>query len=245
MKVGDVMSKIVVTVSGEDSGKEIINVLSTIPSGRVIVMDREEAVGIISSRDVVNAYSKFEDDIFEAKAEDIATHGIITVDEDEEVSDAVRIMASKKIGSLVVTSSKTLRGIFTERDLIRLLSKMMFSGIVESIMTSNVVTIPPDVDLLFASKLMEYEGIRRLPVVRGREVEGIVTAADIVKALAKGLHTVNEIETKNPFVISGTDTIMKAVKIMNEKRIGSLLVDGIKGIVTERDILYASLNEIR
>ncbi|PVU77845.1 histidine kinase, partial [Acidianus hospitalis] len=75
--------------------------------------------------------------------------------------------------------------------------------------------------------------------------EGIITAADIVKALAKGLHMVNEIETRNPIGVRSNDPIMKAVRIMNEKRIGSLLVDGIKGIVTERDVLYASLNEIR
>ncbi len=245
MKIGNVMSKIIITMRSEDSVKEVIQVLSTTPSGRVIVMNEDEPIGIISSRDVVKAYSKFEDNVFNARAEDIATQGIITVDENEEIGNAVRIMASKKVGSLVVTSGKTLRGIFTERDIIKFLSGMTFSGIVESIMSTNVVTIPPDVDLLFASKLMEYDGIRRLPVVRGKEIEGIITAADVVKALAKGLHSVSEIETKNPFEVKSKDPIMKAVQIMNKKRIGSLLVDGIKGIVTERDILYASLNEIR
>ncbi|MQL54245.1 CBS domain-containing protein [Acidianus ambivalens] len=245
MKVGEAMSKIVVTVRSEDSGKEVIEALSSTPSGRLIVMSGDEPVGIISSRDVVKAYSKMEDNVFEARADEIATKGVITVDENEEIGNAVRIMASKKIGSLVITSGKVLRGIFTERDVIRLLSKMTFSGLVESIMSTDVITIPSNVDLLFASKLMEYEGVRRLPVVRGKEIEGIITAADIVKALAKGLHMVNEIETRNPIGVKSDDPIMKAVRIMNEKRIGSLLVDGIKGIVTERDVLYASLNEIR
>jgi len=157
------MSKIVVTVRSEDSVKEVINALSSTPSGRLVVMSGDEAVGIISSRDVVKAYSKMEDNVFEARADEIATKGVITVDENEEVGNAVRIMASKKIGSLVITSGKVLRGIFTERDVIRLLSKMTFSGLVESIMSTDVITIPSDVDLLFASKLMEYEGVRRFP----------------------------------------------------------------------------------
>ncbi|PVU77486.1 hypothetical protein DDW13_00705, partial [Acidianus hospitalis] len=110
MKVGEVMSKIVVTVRSEDSVKEVINALSSIPSGRLVVMSGDEPVGIISSRDVVKAYSKMEDNVFEARADEIATKGVITVDENEEVGNAVRIMASKKIGSLVITSGKVLRG---------------------------------------------------------------------------------------------------------------------------------------
>ena len=133
--------------------------------------------------------------------------------------------------------------------------------LVHNWMTQKVVTISPEESLLTAQELMEERGIRRLPVVEGGRLVGIITHADILRAIpveASGdlwefdcLHplaklTVKEVMTSDPLTVSPGATLEEAALLMQEHKIGGLPVvdEGhLVGIITESDI-FAAMIEI-
>ena len=108
---------------------------------------------------------------------------VITISPTATVSEAVRIMADKRIGSLIVTENEEIKGIFTERDLV---SKVLAKGLdpekttISEVMTpAPLVTITPDAEIAEAALLMIRKKIRRLPVIENGKLVGIITAADL------------------------------------------------------------------
>ncbi len=108
---------------------------------------------------------------------------VITISPTATVFEAVKTMAEKRIGSLVVVEGEEIKGIFTERDLIsRVIAKELDlkKTTVEEVMTkAPLVTITPDADVAEAALLMIKKKIRRLPVVENGKLIGIITAADL------------------------------------------------------------------
>jgi predicted transcriptional regulator len=247
MKVAEFANSIVITVSPESSLREVIDVLSKDPSGRVVVLKDERPIGMISTRDVVASFSEYGFKLYDLKARDIMSEDLVYVSPNEDVNNVVRIMLANNIGGVPIIDNNTLVGLFTERDILKLLTSMVFSGIVDSIMSTNVITVSDENNILDAAKVMTMKNVRRLPIIRGDKLVGIITAADIVKYLAKSniLVKVLDVGTKNPITVSRYDTILKVAKIMVEKRIGTLPVlenQKLVGIVTERDLMYAYIN---
>lgn len=116
------------------------------------------------------------------------TTPVLTVDEDVTVLEAGRIMGRRHVGSLIVTRHGKPVGILTERDL---LSKGFGTGLapgrvrVKRLMSTPLTVIHPDRELKEAARIMAQLHIRRLPVLQNGKLIGILTAADIVAALAR------------------------------------------------------------
>ena len=111
---------------------------------------------------------------------------IKTVSSKHNVFDAAKIMADNDIGSLVVVDD-VLKGIVTERDVLNKIvakDKNPKDVKVGEIMTRNVISIGPDKDMEVACDLMAKHRIKRLPVVFGDEVVGIITSTDVVAMLS-------------------------------------------------------------
>lgn len=106
----------------------------------------------------------------------VVTDGSITV------KKACEIMASHKIGSIVVTRNREVVGIITERDVLNVIARGLdpASTWVRDVMTTEVITIRPDQSVEDAAELMARHGIKKLPVVENKKLLGIVTASDIV-----------------------------------------------------------------
>jgi len=99
---------------------------------------------------------------------------------DISLKRAARIMSSKGASSLLFVSDKKLKGIITERDLLRHYnSKKKIS----EVMTKKVVTLSSEDELNKALSLMRRHKIRRIPVLNGGRVKGIVTMTDIAANL--------------------------------------------------------------
>lgn len=99
------------------------------------------------------------------------------VDKDIILQEAAKIMSSKNIGCLVFVSGKKIKGIISERDLM----KHFDSGEnISDIMTKKVISIGQDEDLEKALELMNRNKIKKLPVVKGDELVGIITATDLL-----------------------------------------------------------------
>ncbi|MCX8204527.1 MAG: CBS domain-containing protein [Candidatus Nezhaarchaeota archaeon] len=117
---------------------------------------------------------------------DIAAKDVKTIEEDESVVKAADIMCQHSIGSLVVTKDGKPVGIVTERDLLK---KVIVPCLdpratkVSKVMTRPLITGDPDMDVVYAAKFMVSRGIKRLPIVEGGKLIGMVTLTDLLRAM--------------------------------------------------------------
>lgn len=105
---------------------------------------------------------------------------------DETVFDAVKKMADKNIGSLVVMDGEQVLGIITERHYARnvvLKGKASPVTPVRDIMETRVVVTRPDDTVERCMALMTEKRVRHLPVLDGEELIGIVSIGDLVKSI--------------------------------------------------------------
>jgi len=248
MKVEELMNKVVVTVNIETPMKELLDVLSREKSGRVIVMDKDKPISVITTRSIIAALSEYGESLFNLKASDLMSEDLIAVSPEDEVGYVIRKMIANNIGGVPVIDKNVILGIFTEREAVNLASKIQIPGFVESVMSKRIITADKCVDLLSASTIMFRNNLRRLPVTEGGKLIGIVTAADIVKYVSrKGVSgKVLDAGTRNPITVSKYTSISEAAKIMRDKNIGTLPVvdEKLEGIVTERDILFSLITQL-
>jgi CBS domain-containing protein len=108
---------------------------------------------------------------------------VVTVAGYATVAQAVRAMHDHDIGAVVVVDGPTPVGVFTERDLTRgiLDDPDLLGRAVEGVMSSPVVTIGADAEVVRVFHLMNERAIRRLPVVEGDVLVGIVTERDLLR----------------------------------------------------------------
>lgn len=114
---------------------------------------------------------------------------LVTAQPDEPVSAAIRRMNDEKVGSVVVCDGTHLVGIFTERDVLRLAaSGEDFSGRpLRDVMTTRVLTIGADDEVLAAAQLMSERRLRHLPVVEGDNVIGMLGIRDALRLIVERL----------------------------------------------------------
>ena len=111
---------------------------------------------------------------------------VIAVAPDTTVLDAVKLMADKAVGSLVVMEDDALCGIITERDYARkviIKGRASESTQVAEIMSSNVFTTTGDQTVNECMEQMSKNSIRHLPVVEGDSVIGMISMRDLVQAI--------------------------------------------------------------
>ena len=110
---------------------------------------------------------------------------VITLQADASVYDAVKLLNKNKIGCLVIVrQDNEIVGILTERDLLeRVLEKCRNpkETKVLEIMTRNVISGTPDMDLLEAARLMFKIKVKKLPITDGNRLVGIITLTDIAR----------------------------------------------------------------
>ena len=111
---------------------------------------------------------------------------IHAIEPDRPVLDAIRLMADKHIGALLVMRGDRLVGIVSERDYARkviLNGKSSADTPVSEIMTASVLTVGGGDSAHRCMRLMTEQRIRHLPVVEGDRVIGMLSIGDLVKAV--------------------------------------------------------------
>jgi CBS domain-containing protein len=104
---------------------------------------------------------------------------------DATVYDALRLLAERDIGALLVIQGEQLVGILSERDYARkviLKGKNSMKTAVSEIMTERVIVIEPKHTVEEAMALMTEKHLRHLPVLEGQKVVGLISIGDLVKA---------------------------------------------------------------
>ncbi|MFC5475650.1 CBS domain-containing protein [Paraherbaspirillum soli] len=100
------------------------------------------------------------------------------------VLDAVKLLAEKHIGALLVMEGEQIIGIVTERDLARkvdLLGRTSKDTRVRDIMTSNVMYVSPETTNEQCMALMTENRLRHLPVMNNGKLVGLISIGDLVK----------------------------------------------------------------
>lgn len=113
-------------------------------------------------------------------------HVVHTIDADASVREAIRIMAERNIGSLVVTDGSELIGLVTERDYARniaLKGRTSASTPVREIISAKVIAVGPDQSVEECMAIMTARAVRHLPVINKGRLVGIVSIGDMVKSI--------------------------------------------------------------
>ncbi len=113
---------------------------------------------------------------------------IWSVRSDQPVLEAIRLMAEKGIGALLVMDDSRLSGILSERDYARkviLEDRSSKNTLIGEIMTRDVFTVSPESKVSECMSIMTDNDFRHLPVVEGDEVVGMISIGDLVKVVIK------------------------------------------------------------
>jgi len=108
-----------------------------------------------------------------------------TIQADASVFDALKSMAEKEVGALVVLDGRSIVGMVSERDYARnvaLKGRVSTETPVRDIMTTRVVCVRPDQSVDEGMALITDKRVRHLPVIENDALVGIVSIGDLVKA---------------------------------------------------------------
>ncbi|WP_405297386.1 CBS domain-containing protein [Methanobrevibacter sp.] len=185
----------------------------------------------------------------------LMSEDIITIDKDQNLSDALKLLRKHNVSRLPVTNNKELVGIISERDIAAKLGSSKYESMpasrlhISSVMVKDVFTVPETMQLDEVAKLMLENGIGSVPVMDADDkMVGIVSKADFV-TLAVGIAfdkiTVKEIMTKDLKVVSPTERLVHARRIMIENHVGRLPVvedEKLVGMLTSKDLMRAFID---
>ena len=184
----------------------------------------------------------------------LMSEDLITVDKDQNLSDALKLFRKHNVSRLPVVNHKELVGIISERDIATKLGSSKSESMpasrfhISSVMVKDVITVPETMQLGEVAKIMLDNGIGSVPVMKGDEMVGIVSKADFV-TLAVGIAfdkiTVKEIMTKDVVAVAPTDRLVHARRQMMDANVGRLPViddDELVGMITSKDLMRAFID---
>lgn len=225
-------------------------------------------IGIIRTRDIIDflgggkkfmiVQEKLNGNFFAAANEPVRTimsEHVIQGTTDMSIADAARLLLSTGVGGVPIIDERgQVAGMISERDFISYVPATTGTP-VNYHMTRHVTTAEPGLQIREAARRMISRGCRRLPVVRERELVGIVTSVDVLRYFGTSKifeHmrsqrvdeamsvAVEEIMTRDVIKVTPETDIGEAAELMRECGCGGLPVvtgDELTGIITEHDLL--------
>ena len=121
----------------------------------------------------------------DASVGSIMTRQVKIVSTTKPLLESIRMMKESNIGSVVVVEDGRPVGIFTERDLVKRMAERPESlGLsMAQVMSKPLISVPPTATVWDALTLMGKHNIRRLPVMEGKKLMGIVTERDVFRLI--------------------------------------------------------------
>ncbi len=181
-KVRDVMRPRFGVIRPDDSYVEAARAMMSVKS-RLVVLEGDDLVGVVTASDIVRAYATSV--VTSPPVSRFATLRVEAVPAEMSISEVARIMSRKRVGSLLVKEGERINGIVTERDMVRdvLIGGVDLTSPVREVAKSPVLTMEVESPLREIAKFMSNNRIKRVPLRRGDEIVGIITARDIVEAI--------------------------------------------------------------
>ena len=192
----------------------------------------------------------------ELKVGEYMTPNPVTVLSDITFAEAATMLAIKRIGNLVVIENEKPVGILTEREIIQYLSQWLKipNRLLEYVRVQPFEEVKPDTTIFEAAKTMISKKSRLLVFdSHSHNLVGIITASDIIKAFRTTdiNPALEDVMTRKVFNLEYNRAIIKAIRMMHNRRIGSIIILDNKntnkskipyGIFTERDLLTKILS---
>ncbi len=122
---------------------------------------------------------------------DIMRKDVVTVTAQDSVAKAAKQMQQANVGCIVVTNSGSVRGILTDRDIAVSCLGEGHNALqcqVGNHMSNPVITATPTMDVLEATHIMVERKVKRLPVVEGNQLVGLVSFSDVAQAMERPMH---------------------------------------------------------
>ena len=177
---------------------------------------------------------------------EISVPGIISVSPSMTMQDSVALMSKKKISCLVITDKDKPTGMFTERDLIRLIHEEEIGNErkIKEFMNSPVITIRDDDEIYEAYNTLVSKKIRHLVSVDEQgNAMGILSQSDILNSLGFDYFyekkKVSQVMTRTIVTTGKGESLKRAIELLSHKQVSCILVEENNrplGILTERDI---------
>ena len=130
---------------------------------------------------VISCISLFLERMIALKIREIMTTDVSTVSANDSISEAANIMKQLDVGAVPVLDNNILVGIVTDRDMVLrgLAEGKNPNDKVSSVMTKDLTTVTPDMDVHNVADIMAAKQIRRLPIVENNQLVGIVAIGDM------------------------------------------------------------------
>jgi len=239
-----------------DSGTN--KIIGIVTAGDVLnFMGGGEKFNLVSEKHKGNMIAALNDSVRE-----IMSTKLLTIKDSARISDVAKTIVEKKCGGIpIVNDDGVLKGIVTERDILKVFCKIPNYLSVSDIMTRSLHVTTPDSDISEVTKEMMTKKFRRLPVISEDVIFGIVTAMDIMKYVGDGeifkemvtgdVSDVMSVPVRNLingdlYTTTPDESISHVAAEMVGKGIGALPVienSRLVGIITEFDLVKALSEE--
>lgn len=113
---------------------------------------------------------------------DLMTHEVTTINPDASLEELARVLTEKDVSSLPVTADGRLVGVVSESDVIGKSGET-----VADIMTTTPLTVTQEMSLKEVADILTSRKIKRIPVVSGQAVVGVISQRDLVRGMAGGI----------------------------------------------------------
>ena len=139
-----------------------------------------DIVPLIKSNEKIKLFIERRGYLMAQQLRNLMSSEVYSVDSNQTVQEAARIMSDHNIGALPVVENGTVVGMVTDRDItLRATAQGQEAQIpVSQVMTNNVIQATPDMDVEEAAQIMSQNQIRRLPVIDNGQVVGVVSLGD-------------------------------------------------------------------
>jgi len=114
---------------------------------------------------------------------DVKGYVFFFVPPEAKVADAIRLMEQKKVGFLLVMDGERMEGVYSERDVVKLIARTGPSSLertMQDVMTTSIYHVSLKTSVDECMGLMSGKGIRHVPVTDGKMVVGVVSIRDVV-----------------------------------------------------------------
>lgn len=186
MNVEEVMNDEVILIGENEQVNHARNLMLKHGLSRVIVVDRDDnPIGIVTERDLTRklrgngpAWKRRPIDTIAIRR--VMSNGLVTIDTNSDLRDAVEIMLRNNISSVPVVDEEGLAGIITKTDLMKFYTeKFQNRWKVSDLMTKDVVTVNENHTITHVISVIEENNIDGVVVMFDSEIAGIITPANI------------------------------------------------------------------
>ncbi len=247
-KIEDIYCRRVVGVPRNTPVAEAILSMRDNAISCIAVLDEGRPVGIFTERDIVRCISDKGINFEGLPMEEVMSKGLVTVEPEDTVFDAFEILADRSIRHLIVVDGAGRAvGMVTQSDMISHLGYDYFIKVrtISQIMNRSIISVPPGMTVLGASRRMSEMSVSFLIVKAGDLPRGILTERDIARIVTedRDLRTTRVEEVMNRPIITVPEQtpISEAVGLMKERKIRRLVVvddaGRAVGITTQTDMV--------